>query len=1016
MWIILPVKDLRRSKTRLARWLSPRQRSDLMRAMVEDVLEELARASKVSGVLVVSTDRSLHKIADQYGARSTAFDDDRSLNQAVGAACEQLARQGQTSCMIVHGDMPFLSGERIDRLIAQASRNQTILVPCKDRQGTNLLVLTLPAKFPFQYGRDSFRRHLQAARAAGLDPQIEADPDLALDVNGPACLAELRSRLTAGNGQQCARTFGFLQGLSLLQPHPHSRDRTGTPRSLGDEDALALSLETDTSTLMRRAAQIRDTHHGNLISYSRKVFIPLTRLCRDVCHYCTFATRPSNLKSPYLSVDEVLEIARAGSRQGCKEALFTLGEKPELRYRDAREALEAMGFGSTLKYVAHAAKAVHDDTGLLPHINAGCMTPDEIKMLRPVSASMGLMLESSSHRLCEKGMAHHGSPDKDPQKRLETIASAGELRVPFTSGILIGIGETRYERVEALLALRRLHRAHGHLQEIIIQNFRAKPGTKLAGADEPDLADLQWTIAVARLIFGPEMSIQAPPNLSPRAVPALIGAGINDWGGVSPVTPDFVNPEAPWPPIQQLSQQAAEAGKYLQQRLTVYPAYMRRHDQWIDPNMRAGIFRLADAEGYARQQDWYPGLSGAFPRATFEHAAKTRTGPPVSKSIRELLARLEAGGGGEIGETEIVELFRARGADFGAVCRAADRLRDRIKGGRVTYVVNRNINYTNICYFKCQFCAFSKGKRNEGLRGSPYNLSLDEIGLRTHEAWLRGATEVCLQGGIHPDFTGQTYVDICQAVRTAAPDIHIHAFSPLEVWQGAKTSGLSLERYLGRLKDVGLNTLPGTAAEILDDEVRASLCPDKINTDQWLEVMGTAHGLGLKTTATIMFGHIDRYHHWARHLLRIRHLQENTGGFTEFVPLPFVAQEAPMFLKGKSRRGPTSREAVLMHAIARLVLHPLISNIQVSWVKMGPEGASACLQAGANDLGGTLMNESITRAAGGAHGQQLSAHEMDNLIRQIGRQPVQRTTLYGIPSPRNGDQRALDAPLSVGAI
>jgi len=1015
MWIILPVKDLGRSKTRLAELLSPGQRSDLMRAMVEDVLEELGRAQKVSGVLVVSTDPSIHELAHQHGAQCIAFDDDHSLNQAVGAACERLSRWGETSCMIVHGDMPLLRAERIDRLIAQASRSQTILVPCKDRQGTNLLALALPAKFPFQYGRDSFGRHLRAARAAGLDPQNEADPDLALDINGPACLAQLRSRLSAGNGQQCARTTAFLQGLSSLPPRKDLRDWPAAPQSVSDEEALALSLETDISALTRAAARIRDAHHGNLISYSPKVFIPLTRLCRDVCHYCTFATRPSVLKAPYMSIEEVLGIARAGSRQGCKEALFTLGEKPELRYRDARDALNAMGFGSTLEYVAHAAKAVSDETGLLPHINAGCMTLDEIEMLRPVSASMGLMLESASDRLCEKGMAHHGSPDKDPSKRLETIAKAGELRVPFTSGILIGIGETRYERVEALLALRRLHQAHGHLQEIIIQNFRAKTGTKMADADEPDLADLQWTIAVARLIFGPEMSIQAPPNLSPGAVSALIDAGINDWGGVSPVTPDFVNPEAPWPPIQRLSQQTTAAGKHLQQRLTVYPQYVRRHDKWIDQNILASVFRLADAEGYARQQNWYPGVNGAFPKRTVERVAKTPAGSPVSKSIREILTRLE-GGGSEIGESDIVELFRARGADLGAVCRAADRLRDQVKGRSVTYVVNRNINYTNICYFKCQFCAFSKGKRSEELRGRPYNLSLDEIAERTREAWSRGATEVCLQGGIHPDFTGQTYIDICQVVRDAAPDIHIHAFSPLEVWQGAKTLGLSLERYLGRLKEVGLNTLPGTAAEILDDEVRASLCPDKIKTDQWINVMATAHGLGFKTTATIMFGHIDRYHHWARHLLGIRRLQESTGGFTEFVPLPFVAQEAPMFLKGKSRRGPTSREAVLMHAISRLVFHPILSNIQVSWVKMGPEGARACLQAGANDMGGTLMNESITRAAGGAHGQQLSIQEIEDLIHQIGRQPTQRTTLYGIPSSQRKDQRALEAPLSVGAI
>jgi FO synthase len=303
-----------------------------------------------------------------------------------------------------------------------------------------------------------------------------------------------------------------------------------------------------------------------------------------------------------------------------------------------------------------------------------------------------------------------------------------------------------------------------------------------------------------------------------------------------------------------------------------------------------------------------------------------------------------------------------------------------------------------VCYFKCQFCAFSKGKLSENLRGAPYDLDLDEVSRRSVEAWDRGATEVCMQGGIHPDYTGETYLEICRTVKAAVPDMHVHAFSPLEVWQGAETLNITLEEFLVRLKEAGLGTLPGTAAEILDDEIRKDLCPDKLSTDQWFEVMETAHKVGFNTTATIMYGHIDGPINWGRHLARIRNLQEKTGGFTEFVPLPFVHMEAPIYLKGKARKGPTFREALLMHAVARLALNPVISNIQASWVKMGPRGVAECLNAGANDLGGTLMNESITRAAGASFGEELPPEEMESVISYMKRIPKQRSTAYGEPA------------------
>jgi FO synthase len=759
---------------------------------------------------------------------------------------------------------------------------------------------------------------------------------------------------------------------------------------LSPAEIYTLDAHSSLETLMQAAGVRRDHAHGQLVSFSKKVFIPLTQLCRDVCHYCTFAHPPRKGERAYLSLDEVLAIAEAGAALGCKEALFTLGDKPERRYAQARGELEALGEETTISYLAEAAKAVIERTGLFPHVNPGVMSSDEIALLRKVSVSQGIMLESASRRLSERGGPHFGSPDKDPAVRLATIRAAGEQSVPFTTGILIGIGETQAERIEALLELRDLHDEFGHIQEIIIQNFRPKPGTVMASAAPASAEDHLRTIALARIIFAPEMNIQAPPNLTPEGLERLIDAGINDWGGVSPLTPDHVNPEAPWPHLGELARRTRKAGKVLIERLAIYPADARDARRWVDKELHRPLLRAIDGEGFPRLDDWCPGAVVALPKQ--EVALVTRPHVLRNGDLSRILANAQRGAA--TNEGEIVRLFRARDTEFAAVCRAADELRQEVNGEVVSYVVTRNINYTNICSYHCRFCAFSKGKTSDELRGRPYNLSLDEIATRVRQAAARGATEVCMQGGIHPDFSGAHYIEICQAAKAAVPGMHVHAFSPLEIQQGAQTLEVSVRDFLSALKAAGLGTVPGTAAEILDDEVRATLCPDKLDTAEWLNVMRTAHDVGLRSTATIMFGHMEAYEHWARHLMRLHVLQVETGGFTEFVPLPFVPMEAPIYLKGQARRGPTFREAVLMHAVGRLVLNPHVTNIQASWVKMGRAGVQACLQAGVNDLGGTLMDESISRSAGASHGQEMTPAEMEATIMAAGRIPRQRTTTY----------------------
>lgn len=758
--------------------------------------------------------------------------------------------------------------------------------------------------------------------------------------------------------------------------------------------------------LKAEACDLRDQAHGDIVSYSRKVFIPLTKLCRDVCHYCTFAQTPRTLAAPFLSIEEVIEIAESGRRAGCREALFTLGDKPELRYAAARKFLSENGYDSTVGYLMDACRQVLHQTGLLPHVNAGVMSREEMAELKTVSASQGIMLESVSSRLMQQGYCHYGSPDKVPAVRLQMIEAAGQLKIPFTTGILIGIGENRTERLEALFAIADLQGRYGHIQEVIVQNFRAKPGTKMADHIEPSKDELEWTVAAARVILGAEMNIQVPPNLTADGFGDLVQSGLNDWGGVSPVTPDHVNPEAAWPQIEFLKSETAGQGKTLVERLTSYPKYVRtdlnvlsKQAVWHDPLILKKLRPHVDADGFAREDPWTAGSAEPVPQSG-EAAARTTPALAKFESIRAKLRRAERGN--ELDTSEITKLFSARGDAVRVITEFADALRKERRGEKVTYVVNRNINYTNVCSFKCGFCAFSKGQTSDKLRGRAYDVPLEEIVRRSVEAKHRGATEICLQGGIHPDYSGDTYVEIVKAIKQKLPDIHVHGFSPLEINEGARHAKLDIAEYIALLREEGLGSLPGTAAEILHDDVRQVICPDKLDTNRWIETLRAAHRAGVPSTSTIMFGHVESPHQWASHLLQLRRLQAETGGITEFVPLPFVHTEAPIFMRGNARKGPTFREVLLMHAIARIVLFRLVDNIQVSWVKLGEEGVTQILNAGANDLGGTLMNESISHAAGTVHGQEWPPSRMERVIRSVARIPQQRTTLYA-----DGDTSAI---------
>src|SRR6478609_4023346 len=864
-----------------------------------------------------------------------------------------------------------------------------------------------------------------------------------------------------------------------------ARARDGKPLDVDEATVLLHARGDDLNRLLDYASRTRDAgleaaKRPNVITYSRKVFIPLTRLCRDRCGYCTFATVPHRLHSLYLEPDQILEIARRGAELGCKEALFTLGDKPEDRWRQAREWLDASGYDDTLSYVRAMAVRVLEETGLLPHLNPGVLSWQDFQRLKPVAPSMGMMLETTASRLfTDRGAPHYGSPDKDPAVRLRVLEDAGRSNVPFTTGILIGIGETLAERAESVFAIRKVAREYRGIQEVIVQNFRAKPDTKMRDVPDAELDDLSATIAVTRLVLGSKARIQAPPNLVGAQYDLILRAGIDDWGGVSPLTPDHVNPERPWPAIDELAAHTARAGFTLRERLTIYPPYLR--EPWLDPRLARHVAALADpATGLAVEDTRPAGLPWQEPdggwghmgrdgsgrtdlHVTIDTAGRThdrredfaevygdwdeiaeRTGLPAPAPASRPTGR-EAPGAPHTdasgvlrparddapailrpGETaaalrqaerdpaaltddQALALLAADGSDLEALAGIADALRREVMGDDVTYVVTRNINFTNVCYTGCRFCAFAQRRTD----ADAYTLSLQQIGDRAAEAWKAGATEVCMQGGIHPDLPGTAYFEIASEVKRRCPDLHVHAFSPMEVVNGASRTGLPIREWLVRAKEAGVGSLPGTAAEILDDEVRWVLTKGKLPASVWIEVISTAHELGLRTSATMMYGHVDTPAHWVGHLRVIRSIQERTGGFTEFVLLPFIHENAPIYLAGLARPGPTRRENRAVHALSRLLLHGAIDSIQCSWVKLGDEGCRDVLRGGVNDLGGTLMEETISRMAGADHGSYKTISGLRAIAEPLGRPLRPRTTTYGeVPAERQAAAAATDGVCS----
>ncbi len=755
-------------------------------------------------------------------------------------------------------------------------------------------------------------------------------------------------------------------------------------RTLTHDEAemLLAARDDDLDRLLAVAGRIRDAGlveagRPGILTYSRKVFIPLTHLCQDRCHYCIFVQSPGKLAkagiSPYMEPEAVLEVARQGAALGCKEALLTLGDRPENRWPIARQWLDEHGYASTLDYVAAMAQLILDETGLLPHLNPGVMSWGELQRLKPVGPSMGMMLETTSARIWQTpGEAHFGSPDKDPELRLRVIEDAGRSHIPFTTGVLLGIGESASERIDAVLALRAAHERHGHIQEVIVQNFRAKPATAMMGAVDLETQEYAAAVAVTRVLLGPGMRVQAPPNLTDAGELALlIRAGIDDWGGVSPLTPDHVNPERPWPQIEELARLTAEGGYSLRERLTAHPHYIREArgtadghgTDWFDDRLAPRLLALADDYGLARRDAY---LESVLTRAAADPAGLT--------------------------DAEYTALLHADGDDLEQLTALADRVRGERVGDTVTYAVNRNID-------------------------SALGLPASRIAELVTEAAGLGATEVCAQGAVPAALGAEGYLDFARTVKAVRPDLHLHAFRPAELLDGAARAGVPLADWLDRLRAAGVDTVPGTGARILDDRIRGILTgAADIPASAWVETITTAHRAGLRSTATMVYGHVESAAEQVAHLRMLAAIQDRAvaagaDGFTEFIAMPWLPSESPVAVPG-ARPGPSLRESRAVHAVARLMLAGRIDHVQAAWTKLGMRGAQLVLAGGADDLGGVLLDGTIDPSAGPEHGRQLTVTDVERIAGELGRPVRQRTTLYGRVVARGDDpvDRRADAP------
>ncbi len=1015
---IVPVKSWGAGKQRL----ESEQRPDLARAFALDVLAVLDASEQVAQVVVVSDEPEL-----VAGENRVVVADPGSLNGAITAARDHLVARGAAGpAVVIPADLPSLTVEVLEVALNQLGSHAVAFVPDADGTGTTLLAAADLARLDPHYGPGSAQLHARiAVPVTDVDPRVRRDVDSSTDLSDAVDL---------GVGVQTNATVAWPNERQIARAV--TRVEAGKSVDAGEVEALLAARGDLLDRLMAvarrtRDAGLADAGRAGTVTYSRKVFIPITRLCRDRCHYCTFVKTPGQLarqgEAPFMSLDEIVAVAKAGAEQGCKEALFTLGDRPEDRWPEAQQWLEEAGYGSTLEYVRAAAIRVLEETGLLPHLNPGVMSWAEMNRLKAVAPSMGMMLETTSRRLFEtKGLAHFGSPDKDPEVRLRVLTDAGRLSIPFTTGLLIGIGETLPERAESVLALRKSAREHGHVQEVIIQNFRAKPATAMRHVDDLGLAEYLAAIATTRVVMGPRMRVQAPPNLVDLAeTRSLLDAGVDDFGGISPITPDHVNPERPWPQIDQLAKVCADAGFSLRERLTAHPEYLNA--PWLDPRLKAQVDALRAEGGLADEDAEVVGRPWQEPDGGWEttgradlHVSVDTAGRTSDRrgdfdevygdwdGLREQVRgqgapervdgdvasalRVAERGTAHLTRDQTLVLITADGAGLEAVTSFADQLRRDAVGDDVTYVVNRNINFSNVCYTGCRFCAFAQRETD----ADAYRLSPDEVALRVREARADGATEICMQGGIDPAMPASVYTDLARTVKNADPDIHLHAFSPMEIMTGVARTGLSVEEFLISLREAGVDSLPGTAAEILDDEVRWILTKGKLPTAEWIEVVTTAHRVGLPTTSTMMYGHVDHPGHWVDHLRLLADLQRDSGGFTEFVPLPFVHQSSPIYLAGVARPGPTVRDNRAVHAVARIVLHGLIDNIQCSWVKLGPDICTAVLNGGVNDLGGTLMEETISRMAGSTNGSRKEVAELRAMAALAGRPARQRSTLYAL--------------------